>query len=92
MTNISNKRKIYITRFGEETEVIDINAQFEISSGHGGGDRGLIEEFIKYIAGEEVSSSITGLDESLESHYISLASEQSRLLNGEVVKIADLRQ
>ena len=48
------------------------------SSGHGGGDFGIVSSFIKALKGE-ADDSITTARESLESHLLAFAAEESRL-------------
>lgn len=62
-------------------------------SGHGGGDLTMVEEFLDILLGNrEVSPSITSLEASVESHYCALAAEQSRLQNGAVIQLDDIRE
>jgi len=58
-----------------------------MSDGHGGGDMGLIDAFVRMERGEEgaVKSSIK---ESIQSHLICIAAEQSRMNH----TVADVRQ
>ncbi|WP_343246361.1 Gfo/Idh/MocA family oxidoreductase [Diplocloster hominis] len=51
--------------------------------GHGGGDKRLIQDLIHLIGGKgKTSTSLTSLQRSLESHYVSLAAEESRIHGG----------
>jgi len=58
--------------------------------GHGGGDSGIMRDFLAAVAAEDPSMIMTGPDESLESHIAVFAAEQARL-KGTVEKIADYR-
>lgn len=49
-----------------------------ILSGHGGGDFGLMDNFVKAIAENDPSLILTGIDETLESHLMVFAAEKSR--------------
>lgn len=60
----------------------------EASSGHGGGDNGIVHSFVQALRGEETVS--TTARESLESHLMAFAAEESRL-NDVVVDMADFR-
>lgn len=84
---------IRITRFNEkDTEIIDISKLANDFSGHGGGDKQMMEEFLDMLLeGRQADCRITSLDNSLESHYAALAAEQSRLAGGAVVRLDDLR-
>lgn len=77
--------------FGGSKQIIDVNKLSDNFSGHGGGDAGLIREFLDYLLGKAVSSSITSLDVSTDSHYIAMAAEESRLAEGKAISIEDYR-
>ena len=49
-----------------------------ITSGHGGGDYGLMEAFVDALATGDRSKILSGVDETLESHLMVFASEESR--------------
>ena len=59
------------------------------TSGHGGGDYGVVRSFVRAMRGEETA--LTTARESLESHLMAFAAEESRL-TGTVVDMADFRQ
>jgi predicted dehydrogenase len=59
------------------------------TSGHGGGDYGVVRSFVRAMRGEEVA--LTTARESLESHLMAFAAEESRL-NGTVVDMAEFRR
>lgn len=83
---------IRITRFGEETEVIDISQLADDFSGHGGGDKRLVEDFLDMIIeGRKPDSRTTSVEGSMESHYCALAAEESRLRGGAVVELGSMR-
>ena len=50
-----------------------------ILGGHGGGDGGLMEAFVKAVATGDRSPILSGPDESLESHLMVFAAERARL-------------
>ena len=61
-----------------ETEIIETAAaDSSILGGHGGGDGRLIEAFVAALQGD-TGKILSGPDETLESHLITFASEQSR--------------
>ena len=63
----------------DETEVIDTEApDASILGGHGGGDFGLMANFIKAVACKDRSMILSGPGETLESHLMVFAAEQSR--------------
>lgn len=58
--------------------------------GHGGGDKRLLRDVINLIAGTgETSTSLTSLGRSLESHYVALAAETSRIEGGKPVDMGE---
>lgn len=61
----------------------------EASSGHGGGDFGLVRGFIRAVCGDEPP--LTPARESLESHLLAFAAEEARL-HRNVVDMADFRR
>ncbi len=57
-------------------------------SGHGGGDFGIVEGFLKAVSGEEPP--LTTARDALESHFIAFAAEKSRLTR-EVIEMENYR-
>lgn len=80
-----------ICEFGKEPEIVDLVQPENDFGGHGGGDRGLVLSFLDLLEGKPVDSTITTLEQSVESHLIALAAEESRLKQGAPVEIAPLR-
>ncbi|NLM41004.1 MAG: Gfo/Idh/MocA family oxidoreductase [Firmicutes bacterium] len=66
---------IEIHRFGETKQVITVQQD---AGGHGGGDFGLMRDFVRLLRGEELEDALTYLEDSLESHIMAFAAEQSR--------------
>ena len=60
----------------DQVERIDVPPS---ESGHGGGDMGIIESFVKAARGD--TPALTSAHESLESHLMAFAAEESRLNN-----------
>lgn len=87
-----NENKIYYTPFGKETEEIDLTKLTSDFSGHGGGDGRMVQQFCDYIMKDIKSPSITDLDISLESHYMALAAEESRVHGGAVISMKEERE
>lgn len=82
------KNIIDICIFGQEHEIIDVKTLANNLTGHGGGDRRLIKEFIDIIREDNsTTSGLTSIDKSVESHYVALAAENSRLNNGVVIDL-----
>ncbi len=88
-----SENTIQIQEFGKKPEIIDVSELSEDFSGHAGGDNRMVEEFLDMLlAGKEPEKSMTTLERSLESHYIALAAEQSRLDGGNVVDMDEIRR
>ena len=68
-------REILLHRFGEEPKAIPVDMGLE-ASGHGGGDYGIIADFLKVL--REGGECRTSADISLQSHLICFAAERSR--------------
>ena len=59
--------------------------------GHGGGDHRMIDELYDIMTGKNPQVA-TSIDESIESHYMALAAEESRLNGGKLIEIAQYRK
>lgn len=87
------KNTIDIGRFGQPREVIDISKLASDFSGHAGGDNKMVEEFLDWVIKDgEPPKSITSVDRSMESHYIAIAAEKSRLEGGACINLDSLRK
>lgn len=87
-----NTNIIELQPFGGERRSIDVRKLGKDIKGHGGGDARLVNEFLRMLAGEDVSGGrLTTIAASAESHYIAFAAEQSRKHQGEVVELDTLR-
>ena len=71
-------------------EIEDVPVIARDSSGHGGGDFGIVRSFVNAIQGNP-DDSITTARESLESHLLAFAAEESRL-NKTVINMDEYRQ
>jgi len=83
--------KIYLSKFGNGTEVIDVNEYNGIgerlSDGHGGGDAYLYKDFIDYITSDSPSFTRTTISQSIESHVLGFKAEESRKNGGKVIEL-----
>ena len=66
-------KEIVLHRFGEEKEIIPVETA---ASGHGGGDFGILRDFLGVL--REGGESRTSAEISLQSHLICFAAEKSR--------------
>ena len=88
-----HENTIQVQEFGKEPEIIDVSKLSDDFSGHAGGDNRMVEEFLDMIReGREPEKSMTTLERSVESHYIALAAEKSRLKGGRIVEMEEMRQ
>jgi len=74
----------HLTGNVEHVPVIDRD-----NSGHGGGDFGIVRSFLNNVNGIP-DDSVTSARESLESHLLAFAAEESRL-NKSVIEMAEYR-
>lgn len=84
---------IEIGRFGQPREVVDVSKLASDFSGHAGGDNRMVEEFLDWVIEDgEPPKSITSVDRSMESHYIAIAAEKSRIEGGACINLDSLRK
>ena len=83
----------YAFKIWQEEEIIDVSKLAEDFSGHGGGERRMVEAFLDLITGEgEADDTITSVARSVESHVIALAGKKSRQNGGKVIYLDETRQ
>ena len=70
------------------TETIDLVAADGITSGHGGGDGGIIRTLYEYLTGTYTGCSVPEIRESYENHVITFAAEEARK-TGTVIDIEE---
>ena len=77
---------IRVRRFGQGEEVIDVGKLSDDLKGHGGGDSGIVGDFLEMLLEDKAPTGrTTTLDHSMESHFLALAAEESRLQGGAAV-------
>jgi predicted dehydrogenase len=77
----ADSKQIIVTDFlTGETKTIDTDICNDggILSGHGGGDGGIMDAFLTAVATGDRTPILSGIDETLESHLMVFAAEQSR--------------
>ncbi|MCS7463926.1 Gfo/Idh/MocA family oxidoreductase [Paenibacillus doosanensis] len=77
-------RLVWMDFLTHEEHTIDIPEQ---SSGHGGGDSGIVRSFLREVRQYDGKESLTSAAASVRSHLLAFAAEQSRLNNGAPVEI-----
>ena len=83
---------IRVRVFGQGEETIDLNTAEDLK-GHGGGDSGIIADFLDMLLdGAPPTERTTTLENSMESHYIALAAEESRLCGGKLIDLEEFRR
>lgn len=82
-----DKNEICISIFGKDKKTVPVNIETSIE-GHGGGDELMMDEFIEMIQGNLKGEMGTCLENSIESHLVALAAEESRLKEGTIVCIS----
>lgn len=81
------KRFITVNHFKKDSYTIDLNKINDDFSGHGGGDKVMFFEFIDLILNHKMSQGLSLIEDSVVSHKMAFAAEESRLNKGEPIKI-----
>ncbi len=85
MTLDERTKQIELMVYGEEKQTYSLADMLNGGNAHGGGDEGLINEVYDILT--EKKPCTTTLRESLESHLIGIAAEESRLNGGKLVQV-----
>lgn len=80
---------LVLHRFGGAEETFRMDVQ-ETISGHGGGDYRMLHDMFE--ARSQGKGTLTSLRQSMESHYMALAAEQSRLAGGKMIVMEEFVQ
>lgn len=84
---------IHIREFGKPEETIDCKALASDLKGHGGGDSGIVADFLDMLLNDrDATERTTTLENSMESHFMALAAEKSRLNGGKVVDLEEFKK
>lgn len=84
---------IHVREFGKPEELIDVDKLSDDLKGHGGGDSGIVEDFLEMLLEErDATERTTTLENSMESHFIALAAEESRLQGGKVIDLEEFKK
>ncbi|MBG9795728.1 oxidoreductase [Paenibacillus dendritiformis] len=82
------KNEIELIRFDRnEPELISLEAPGG-HAGHGGGDEGLIRDFIRLVANGGTAKGLTSAENSVQSHMMAFAAEEARV-TGKVVHMPE---
>ena len=86
------RNTIRVMPFGQAAEEIDVTKLTRDFSGHGGGDVRMVADYLDLLEGKPMSPALTTIDRSVESHYVALAAEASRLQGGQVIPVDEFAQ
>lgn len=82
--------RMTVHRFASgESQEIHIEAS---AKGHGGGDAGIVRDFLRQLSQGAASSSLTSASASVQGHLMAFAAEESRLHGGKPIALSELRQ
>lgn len=84
------KNIVTVTPFGCDPIVYDISVLAEDLSGHGGGDNKMLKEMFEML--ENGGQPRSAISDSVGGHLIAFAAEESRLHDGELVKISEFEK
>ena len=83
-----NRLTVHRFAAGEAEEIrVDVAAK-----GHGGGDAGIVSDFLRQVASGDASSSKTSAAASVQGHLMAFAAEESRLQGGKPIALEELRE
>ena len=84
---VGDEAQMTITKFSDmKPEVWKTADHALINSGHGGGDYGLVSDFLRAVASHDPSLLSSTLELSMESHLMAFKAEDSRL-QGRIVNV-----
>lgn len=84
------ENKIYLRKYFGENQEWKLTDLTNDLAGHGGGDHRMIDRLYELLA-KGSRDADTSLEKSVESHYMAIAAEESRLLGGELVYVEKYR-
>lgn len=82
---------ITLKKFNGETKVWKITDLTDDLHGHGGGDHEMLKQLYNVMALNDKNVE-TSIDASVESHFMALAAEESRLNNGQLIEMSKYRK
>ena len=80
-----DEKNLILRRFGEKEEKIPLSSMVSQCCSHGGGDVLMMKALYDLLEGKKCEN--TSLEESMESHFIGIAAEKSRLSGGKTVNV-----
>ncbi len=88
--------RLVLRRFMEEPKVWKISQLVDDfggqgAGGHGGGDHRMIDSLYRIYFSDKLNAN-SSIERSVESHYMALAAEKSRVEGGRLVEISEYRK
>ena len=82
---------LYLRKFGQPEQVLDLGTIPDRFAGHGGGDA-LMMNYVCELIAAGGAEGLTSVDASVESHVMALAAEHSRTHGGSAVELAEFTE
>ena len=82
---------LYLRKFGQPEQVLDLGTIPDRFAGHGGGDA-LMMDYVCELIAAGGAEGLTSVDASVESHVMALAAEHSRTHGGSAVDLAEFTE
>ena len=82
---------LYLRKFGQPEQVLDLGTIPDRFAGHGGGDA-LMMDYVCELIAAGGAEGLTSVDASVESHVMALAAEHSRTHGGSAVELAEFTE
>lgn len=79
------KMELVLKTYGKGTEIIDVSTLADDFSYHSGGDKQMLVDFVRMVRNNEKVSGLTDINNAVESHFMALDAEDSRLENGKLI-------
>lgn len=73
----------------EQTVRWNVNEHADLSSGHGGGDFGLVRDFVQAVSQQNPKLLLTTIESAMESHLMAFKAEEARA-NGTLKRVRDV--
>jgi predicted dehydrogenase len=75
-----DERTLRVTNFSKRKDYVwDASEAFQFASGHGGGDHGLVHDFVRAVAFQQPDILSSTIQVSMASHLMAFQAEESRL-------------
>ena len=78
------QQQLVLKQYGKPVETIPFSGLPDVTGGHGGGDASLVKTLFDIVSGKVEAK--TSLENSIESHLMAIAAEESRLNDGELIR------